>query len=484
MADGRRGSDRREPRALDPYDFVFVREPFFSYVSLNMSDSPKKSIFDLGRQRFARNIRWQFVANGSQAVIGGAYLIVLGRFLGAAEFGVFSAVTALVSVAGLLFEMRLQEVVARDFCHLDDEVPASSPDAPHLIDLFVLEALSRLLPSLGLVASASMAASLIRIPAEQANLIVLAAVGFLVSKVGTGVSTGLLRVLGRTDLIAGCMAADWGLRLVVTAIPAVAAHLSVTMALWIALLTGGAINALQVRLAYREFTVRVAPIRSEGWTPAAAWRRLRHARRLILSNLGVSGTDLMAKDLDVALISGLLPSEKVGLYKMAKSFVQVAWRAIDPFYIAIMPEIQKLWQRSKIDELNSLLKKTSLRLFALSSFLVITANTVVALLGARLLGPQYIDISSLMPLMSVWLMVCAPMIWGLPLAVAINRPELSVGGSLLGLLVGLVSFSMLTPQHGLSGAAIAWNATLISGFAFTITTSIWIARRTPAFQKE
>ncbi len=78
-------------------------------------------------------------------------MIVLGRFLGPAEFGVFSAVMAVVSVMGLLFEMRLQEVVARDFCHLDDKIKGNHLDSLRLFDLFALEMFSRIMPLLALM---------------------------------------------------------------------------------------------------------------------------------------------------------------------------------------------------------------------------------------------------------------------------------------------------------------------------------------------
>ena len=197
---------------------------------------------------------------------------------------------------------------------------------------------------------------------------------------------------------------------------------------------------------------------------------------MIASNLGVSASDLMAKDLDVAMISSLLTPDKVGLYKMAKSFVQVLWRAIDPFYIAIMPEVQKLWQQREINALARLLRKTSIRLLMLAIAVVVLGCGAVALLGVRVLGAGYADVPLLMLAMSGWVVVCAPLIWGIPLAVAINRPELSVGGSMLGLVIGLAAFTALTPTLGLMGAALAWNATLISGFMFTTGLAVWIAR--------
>lgn len=441
-----------------------------------MSVPAEPTVVATSRRRFARNIRWQFVANGSQALLGGAYLIALGRFLGSTEFGVFSAVMALVSVVGLLLEMRLQEVVARDFCHLDDETPGSSPSAHHLVDLFALEALSRALPALALVILCGPLAHSIKLAPESSGLLALAAAGFMLSKSGSSVSTGLLRVLGRTDIIAGCMTADWGLRLVVSVVAALAWHLDVSLALWIALGAGLLCNLTQVALACREFASRIEPISLSSWNVSGALVRLRGGRRLIASNLGVSASDLMAKDLDVAMISSVLSADKVGLYKMAKSFVQVLWRAIDPFYIAIMPEVQKLWQRGEKAGLAQLLRKTSVRLLLLAIVLVALGNGSVALLGGHLLGPEYADVPRLMIVMSAWVLVCAPLIWGLPLAVAINRPELSVGGSVLGLVIGLTSFTTLTPAIGLIGAALAWNATLIAGFLFTTGMAVWIAR--------
>lgn len=442
-----------------------------------MSHPIRSDTVAASQRRFARNIRWQFVANGSHALLGGAYLIALGRFLGPAEFGVFSAVMALVSVLGLLLEMRLQEVVARDFCHADSGQAADTPESMRLVDLLMLEAASRLLPAAVMVLLAGLLARWVQVPPQSAGLIALAAAGFVLQKAGNSVSNGLLRVLGRTDLIAACVASDWALRLALSATLALAWHLDVAGALWVALAIGGLCNGAQVALACREYKARFSPLSLQGWTPRGAMRRLRGARRLIAANLGVSGSDLMAKDLDVALISSMLSADKVGLYKMAKSFVQVLWRAVDPFYLAVMPEVQKLWQSGETSALAQLLRKTSLRLLLLAIALVVAASLTLQFLGQTLLGPGYAGVANLMLVMSGWVLVCAPLIWGIPLAVAINRPELSVGGSLAGLCVGLAAFSMLTPTMGLEGAALAWNATLVTGFVFTTGSAIWFAKQ-------
>lgn len=416
------------------------------------------------------------MANGAQALLGGAYLLVLGRALGPTEFGVFSVVTALISVAGLLLEMRIQDVVARDLCNVTVGDDPSGQDGSKLIDLFVLEAVGRSVSVIGLVMLAPSLARLSNLPPDAHWLIGLAAAGFLLSKTGTGVSTGLLRVLGRTDLIAACMSADWGLRLLLTILLALLGTLSIINALWVALAVGGICNAAQVLLAAGEFEKRVARLSPAKWSLFTAVDRLRHDGRLIAANLGVSASDLMAKDLDVAMISSFMAADKVGLYKMAKSLVQVIWRAIDPFYLAIMPEVQRLWTAREFVALKRLLAKTSRRLLVLSVALVAVGCALVWLFGNRVLGAGYEQMPSLMLLMSVWVIFCAPFVWGHPLAVAINRPELAVAGSLLGSVSGVAAFLTLTPRFGLTGAACAWVITLLTGFFFTAGSALLLAK--------
>jgi O-antigen/teichoic acid export membrane protein len=433
------------------------------------------------RSRFANNIRWQFVANGAQALLGGAYFVALGRSLGPANFGIFSVVSALVSVAGLLVELRIQDVVAREFWHVGTVSAARSDDSTRLIDLVLVEVLTRALSCLGLVLL-SHAIVLSHLPESAGTLIAIAAAGFFISKSGWGASTGLLRVLGRTDLIAFCMSTDWGLRLLVTVSYWFLFGMDIQTALIIALISGGLCNVVQLTLAFREYSHRVAPILFHAWTRRGTFSRLRRNRRLIVANLGVSASDLMGKDLDVAIISSFLPPEKVGVYKMAKSFVQMLWRAVDPFYLAIMPEVQELWLRRDFALLRSVLGSLSVRLLVFSIALVGIACASVAAFGDMILGPGYAGLASLMGLMSIWIVVCAPLIWGHPLAVAINHPELAVGGSLIGSAAGLTAFLTLTPRLGLTGAAIAWVITLVVGFGFTSGLATVVAVRKGALQ--
>jgi O-antigen/teichoic acid export membrane protein len=446
-----------------------------------MSASPSQHL-KAAQSRFAANIRWQLVANGSQALLGGLYIIMLGRFLGPADFGTFSTITAAISVAGLTLELRLQEVVARDYCHIDDGPAFGASHAMELVDLIAIELLTRLLPATLVCLLIPWITRISGLAHGSRYLLAVAGTAFVLSKSGNSVSNGLLRVLGRTDLIACCMAIDWGSRLAATVALGLTGTLTIPAALWSALVASSLGNALQVGLACTAFQNRVAPLPWSSWRPNGALRRMRSKVRLMGANLGVSCTDLMAKDLDILLISGSLGPANVGIYKMAKSIVQTLWRAVDPFYLAILPEIQRLWQLHQWDDLRWLLRKTSARLLILALMLVTFAYLGLRIFGHAALGRDFIRVPSLTLIMSMWILVCAPVIWGIPLAIAVNRPELSTAGSFLGLLVGLISFLSLTPSLGLVGSALAWNATLIVGFAFTAGMAIRIARRQAANQ--
>lgn len=429
-------------------------------------------------QRFRRNVKWQTAANAAQLILGGLYLIALGRILEPSGFGLFSAVSALVAVAGAVCEMRLQDVVARDFFNVSESPTAIGNRQASIIDLYMLETGSRVLPFIGLLFGAIVLPAAMGLPESADVLIVLAAINFLFTKVGWGTSTGILRVLDRTDLIALCSTADWGLRLVITFAVFVAnGELTIAAALMIGIVIGGACNALQIYLALQQFARRTSGLRAAGWSIRAALQRIRPRMRFLGANLGLSVSDLMAKDLDVAMMSSFLTPDKVGVYKMAKNLVQMSWRAIDPFYLAIMPEVQMLWSGGRRAELRILLRKTAILLFGLSIILAGLVCGAVFLLGGLILGPSYSGLVALILTMSLWLPICGPLIWGHPLAVAIGHPELAVAGSLLGSIVGVGTYLILTPLFGLHGAALAWALTLSVGFAFTAVWAVRIARR-------
>lgn len=423
---------------------------------------------------FRRNVDWQITASVLQACVSALVLLLLGRTLNATGFGYFSIITSFVLVGNLMVEPRMQDVAARQFWNFGEKTWREE-QRHHVADLAILEWTLKLLPCLTLVALSGVIAHVADLPAGGAVLICIAALGNYFSKLGYGLSTGILRVLGRSDQFTFCIVGEVLLRLCVLGALAASGQLTVTTAVITQALSGTTVNAIQFSLASRNIT--------GFWSAITAWRwqqalgRLKPNRRLILSNLGLSATDLMNKDLDITLLSPMMPAEQIGVYKMAKNIAQLAWRAIDPITLALMPEISRRVELRNFSGTRTLLRQSSLGLGILALIVGICAYLGLRWFGSDILGAAFSDVPGLMALMLGGVVIGAPLVWGHPLAVALNRAELAFFGNVLSLVVGLLAFAVLVSMFGIRGAALAWSATFLPFFIFTATMAYRLFRR-------
>jgi len=424
---------------------------------------------------FRRNVKWQFVGSASQALLSGLLLLLMGRELGARGFGVFSIVMGFVYVANLLLEPRIQDVAAKLFWDLNRDDATRSHHSQCFIDLFVIEALGKLLPCIALVLLAPLLADVGNLYSGANLLIMIAAIGTYLSKLGYGLSVGLLRVLGRSDLYAYCATSELVLRLLLTLALIWFAELTILGCVVVLCISGIVSNTVQWLLVVKQFEGIGASLRE--WKPAAAIGRLRENRRLLLSNLGLSASDLMNKDLDITLIAPLMSPDQVGMYKMAKNITLLSWRAIDPFYLALMPEVNRLVAMSNFAGVKRLLTKSSIGLLGLAVGLSLVTYVLLVLFGDVVLGVAYSKVPKLMPWMLVGIVASAPLVWGHPLAVALNRADIAFTGSLLGSVIGFFAFLLLTPAYGTYGAGVAWTLTFLLNFTFTAVVSLRLLQR-------
>ncbi|MFO1218984.1 MAG: hypothetical protein U1E89_11475 [Burkholderiaceae bacterium] len=396
-------------------------------------------------------------------------LLVMGRTLTAAGYGLFSIVMGYVYVANLLIEPRMQDVAARQFWQLGTGSSDHREYGPYVLDLFLLESLAKLIPCAALLLVAPWLTSSAGLPAETSLLIMFAAAAQYLSRLGNGLSTGLLRVLGRSDYLALCTTGEIALRLAAIATWAWLGELTVGVCVGILCACGLVANTAMGVLTARQ----LAGLRNawSEWHPSAAFSRLRVYRGLLLSNMGLSVADLMNKDLDVTLMSPIVPADQVGLYKMAKSITLLAWRAVDPFYLALMPEVTRLVSMQRFGDLRRLLARSAVGLLALAIALALVLYIALSSYAETILGPGYGQTPYLMLWMLLSVVASAPLVWGHPLAVALNRPGIALAGSFLGSALGLCSFVVLVPQHGALGAAWAWAITFATNATFTAVVS-------------
>ncbi len=424
---------------------------------------------------FRRNVSWQFVGTATSAVLSGLVLLVMGRGLGATGFGQYSIIIGFVTVANLLVEPRMQDVAARLFWNLGARDDQSEEHRLPFIDCLVSESLLKLLPCLGLIALAVPLAHLANLPDGGTQLIIIAAIGNYLAKIGYGLSTGILRVLGRSDLFTFCGSGELLARLCVLLILASFSALTVSACVLTLSVTLLVSNVVQLWLAAR-YMPGLKPAFGS-WSPRAMVDRLREHRRLLLSNIGLSAADLMNKDLDVTLLSPLVPASTIGVYKMAKNIALLTWRAVDPFYLALMPELSRRVQLKDYAGSRHLLRRSAAGLGIFALALTSSAFIVVYLFGERILGPDFSGIPQTIIWMLLGVVLSAPLVWGHPLAVALNRGDLPFLGSLIGMVMGLAAFAVLVSLWGIYGAAIAWTLSFLPHFVFTSAFSYRLLRR-------
>jgi O-antigen/teichoic acid export membrane protein len=414
---------------------------------------------------FRRNVSWQFVGSMSTSLLSGLVLLVMGRGLGAHGFGQYSIIIGFITVANLLMEPRMQDLAARVFWNLSTDPHARTGHRESFIDFVAFEFVAKLLPLLGLVLLAGPIADLANLPAGSAMLIAIAAGGNFLAKIGYGVSSGILRVLGRSDQFAYCGSGELMARLVVLLLLMQAGHLTVASCVITLSATLMLSNLVQLWLAARH--VGSVSEALAQWKLLASPQRLLVHRRLLLSSIGLSAADLMNKDLDVTLLSPVMPAEAIGVYKMAKNIALLTWRAVDPFYLALMPELSRRVQMGDFPGTRSLIRRSIVGLGALALTLSAAAFVTVWFLGTALFGPEFAGIPPLLAWMLVGVVGSAPLVWGHPLSVALNRSDTAFIGSLLGSAVGLAAFFMLVTLMGIQGAAIAWSLSFLPSFFYT-----------------
>jgi O-antigen/teichoic acid export membrane protein len=425
---------------------------------------------------FRNNVKWQLVGSAGQAVLSGLVLLLMARQLGAHDFGVFSIVMGLVYVANALVEPRMQDVAAKQFWSLHDRDKDARGHAPGFVDLLLVEVVAKLAPCLALAAAAPLLESVSHLPTGGVLLIVCAAIGTYLSKLGYGLSVGLLRVLGRSDLFVFCTTAELLARLLLLGGAVLFGKLTVLEAILIQSFTGLISIGLQWWCVRREVPT-VATFKTP-WNAAAAMARLRVNLRLLLSNIALSMSDLMSKDLDITLMSFMTSASNIGIYKMAKNIALLTWRAVEPFILSLMPEVNRMISTEEYPQLRRLQRRSAIGLFAMTMTMAVGTSIGVWLLGERLFGPAYAPIPQLMPLVMAGLVVGAPLVWGHPLAVALNRADLAVAGSVVGTIVGVSTLLLLTPTWGIYGAGLAWSLTFICQFIYTAVSANALLGRT------
>jgi O-antigen/teichoic acid export membrane protein len=407
------------------------------------------------------NLRWQYVANVAVAVLGGLYLLLLGRSLGAEHFGLYSACTAYAALVFGIVEFRLQEATIR-FVDISER-SNNSTVFQHIEALFTLDIFIKLLAG---------AISLICVPffvqhlslgSRNNTVVVLCLLNLILTKTGNPVAIGLLRSANFFNLHAIVLLVEWFTRLIITVLIIFFGKSSLIGILIVSCAVGFVSNLFLIVLACRAVGFRPAYLFLGGRY------ELTDSLRLMLSfiapSYGISLLDNIAKEADIAVVALFLPLPIVGIYKMAKSMVLILWKAADPFFLVLMPTLVNFVRVGDVLGVKRFLRMFTISLAGVAILMAGSSIIVVPLIAPLMLGSQFAAVGGVFPIMVLWIIVSLPLIWTHAYAAAINRPVLQLVGNLFGNGILLILLFVLTPRWGLVGAAIALSIGLAGCFA-------------------
>jgi stage V sporulation protein B len=415
------------------------------------------------------NLRWQYVANIAVAVLGGMYLLVLGRFLGPADFGLYSVCTAYAALVFGVVELRLQEATIR---FVDIEGRQNDSVTMRIVEtLFTVDIVLKILVTAVSVIGILIVAQRLSLDPDAQKIMLLCIGNLLVAKTGNPVATGLLRSANLFNVHAIVLLTEWFARLTVTVVVIWAGDLRLTSILQVSIIVGLVSNLTLIGLA-----CHAVGFRPEYLLLSAKKELLQSLRVMlpfIIPSYGISLLDNIAKEADVAVVALFLPLPVVGVYKMAKSMVLILWKAADPFFLVVMPTLVKFVRQGNVVGVKRFLSRFTVLLAGVAIVMVSSSIFAVPMITPTILGPEFAGVGTVFPIMVLWVLVSLPLIWTHAYAAAIGRPGLQLGGNLLGNGILLILLFALTPLWGLIGAAIAWSIGLAGCFVGALFV-LWI----------
>lgn len=401
---------------------------------------------------FWRSLKWQYVANLGIGALGAIYVLLVGHSLGLADFGRYTLALSIATVFTTLLDMRMQEAVIY-FKARQDKAAASGTAASEGDDdvslSFTIDLLAKIV-AFALTVTAGAFLSVVLIGQDIPVAIFCAALSILMSKAMNSPAMGLLRVYNDFDKVARIQLIDWATRIALLLILLASGYATLNTVILVQAVSGFVFNALLWIFAARRYANLFGM-----WAlnPATMARSIRRNAKVLFGNQGISVTETVIKDADTTIVAFFLSIELVGVYRMAKNFVSIAWRLADPVYIVIMPLLTELVHGGENEKLQQLLSKLTrlLVLVAIAIYAISVVGTWVA--SYLFLGPEFALSAQVFPLMALWILVALPLIWTHPLTAAVGRPALQFKASVIASIVGLIGIASGAFLHGVWGAA-------------------------------
>jgi O-antigen/teichoic acid export membrane protein len=303
------------------------------------------------------------------------------------------------------------------------------------------------------------------------RLLLVAYTGVLLSKFGNNTAMGTLRAFGLFDWHATLLLSSWATKLVVTVTIFLSGGLDVLTVLLVSYACDAIANAIAVTRAVHELRARhlLTPL-----PPTHAPGLLTAIRRFLLSGTGISLSDSLMRELDTTIVAWYLPLEAVGVYRMSKNILMLAYRGLDPVCTVLMPEFARLAGSGNYKQIMQIGFRATRILLFVTLAVLIGGALVLPYVVPMILGPQFAEVSKVTVIMLVGLVIGGPLIWSYALWVAAGRMGMQLLANVLGALCAGTLFVILTPRLAVTGAGMAFAVTV--SLPVVLSFSFWQLR--------
>ena len=434
------------------------------------TDGPAGAPGDGARDGFARilaNTGWLLGGKGVGAVLSLAYLAIVTRTLGVADFGRFALVLSAAQAIKTLISFDSWQIIVR---YGQRHLAEGNADALNRVLRFCI-----LIDLASAVAGAALAAVIIMVFGPLMDLgpdLALAAWGFCVAMMITIRSspTGVLRLFNRFD---SATYAE-------TMIP-----VGRMIGAGVALATGPSITSFLIAwgaaellcaIAYWVLALRVGGKRIGHWRAGRAWDARAENPGIVgfLTATNLQSTlSSVGSQVAVLIVGGFVGPAGAGLYRLANQLSQSLTKISSLLSRSIFVELSRTHGTHGSSELRALFRRTN-RLALIAGAVIILLILAVGhpLLGL-IAGKEFLPAYPLLMLLGVAASIDLVGVSYRPLLMATDGAALSLRITFIATVALLALLAILLPLYGTIGAAVANVVASVAAFIMMR----WASRR-------
>ena len=444
-------------------------------------DSGSHQTIKTVKKRLFQNASWLF---GGKTLAGGfsaIQTVILARLLGVDNYGLLVLIIAYVDILNNFFDFRVWETATKYigtfWTNGEREKTLSMVKLSYIIDI-----LSGILAFIIAILTAKIASSYLIHSPNAYTLIWIYSLSLLIDTANS-TSDAILRVFDRFKRIAfvSSFISLFRLILVVLFLYFGMGINGVVLSFILASFLGFSIRMWIVSKTLRENQLNNW-WRSDLSLVKDQWKGIAW----FMGNTSFAGTLSMANDnfmgeLFLGYFSG---KEAVAYYKVAKSFVKLITRIMDPIYEAIYPELVRISTLNALKDFKRLVKYSTKNLIKFTTpaaiAVLIFANPIMSLI----FGKEYLPAANTLRVVTVAVLISQLTFWVTPTLLAFGRPGLRTVMLIISNTSYIALLFLLVPKYSYIGAAFAFlGYVVVRGFTSVICLNAYIKKERDKISK-